>query len=1229
MAVTKGLLVKVRGDGVGLAAQGGRFGGMDAEPILSLPPGPAGAGPAAAADRGATWLRLAAAAADTDNPWDHAHELVAQNPALAAAGGEVLAVEPDILQPWPYKNSGGDRGMAASASPVCAFDDQDPQGGKAVIAGRVAWNADADFSQFLAARNQVGAKQANITIAHLDTGFDPEHHTLPAAFLAGQQRNFVDDGSGPNNATDHAPAGTLTSNRGHGTGTLSLLAGNKLDGTSPHWPGFTEYVGGAPLAKILPVRIADWVVRLTTSTMVQGIDYARQQGAQVLSMSMGGLASQALVDAVNLAYDHGLVMVTAAGNNFTLTPRSIVYPARYNRVLAACGVMGDGRAYSGLALNTMQGNYGPASKMATALGAYTPNVPWAEIECAKVVDMDGSGTSAATPQIAAAAALWLAEHWDVVKAYPQPWMRIEAVRKALFAKALKSTAKMNAAETKEKIGQGVLRALDALSFAPPPAAGLTKLAPATYTWSWLDLLTGGNSLAPPLPATLRQRKMFALELTQMAQGTLAMEQMIADPDDDPDKVSTAARNRYLEAALDQGNPSKPLKAFLEDWLGRPSTTASVTTPSPVADPKPVVKRKPRQPPPPQRRLRIFALDPSVAKRLDSVSVYQATLSVPWDDHPSTEAALRPGPIGEYLEVIDIDPASNRVYDPVNLNDKQLLAQDGLAPSEGNPKFHQQMVYAVAMTTIGHFERALGRRALWAPYYTDDLDSHGHKRTAVHYVPRLRIYPHALRAENAYYSPEKKALLFGYFPATGGVGDVTTPGTTVFSCLSNDIVAHEMSHALLDGLHRHFQEASNPDVPAFHEAFADIVALFQHFTLKELVSFTIAKAKGTLSAASLLSGIAKQFGEGSGMAGPLREYSGANLPGDLDYDKTFEAHDRGSILVFAVYKAFEAIVTRRTEDLIQLATGGTGVLPAGVLHPGLVDRLTDETTKIAKQMLTMCIRALDYCPAVDITFGEYLRALITADRDAYPEDALHYRLAFIEAFRTLKLLPRDVRTISEETLAWGGPTDGNSSPDWLKKCLHGIDLSWDQEQKRSKIFGLSQENCHKLHAAMNDAFKADTDRFKQFGLLPDLPRFNEDGTLMHEAKTGETTFDVYSVRPTRRVAPDGSFRIELIVVLQQRFPVNVDGKPMLKGVEKDSDFLFWFRGGATIIIDPRKGHEEIRYAVIKNTGSADRQNRQTVTVTANYLSPLRALYFGGEVSEPFAMLHASDGDDDHV
>ncbi len=654
---------------------------------------------AAQVGQGATWLKIAADFRHSDNPWDDAHAVVDRGSAFAAAGGpQMLAIEPDLVQQWDYKDANGDRGMAATAAPVCVFDKQDGSGRKSVEPG-VAWNAGAVFSQFEAARNKVGNKQAKITVAHLDTGFDPTHQTQPAGIVdKALWRNFVDDGHGPNDAVDHAPAGTLTSNRGHGTGTLSLLAGNKLDGTSPGWEGFSDYVGGAPLVQIIPVRVANWVVRFSTSTLVQGFDYARQQGAHVLSMSMGGLSSSALVDAVNLAYDHGVFMVTAAGNNYAFrpSPKSIVFPARYQRVLAACGVMSDGRSYSGLASGTMQGNYGPDSKMATALGAFTPNVPWAEIDCGKIVDMDGAGTSAATPQIAAAAALWLAEHWDTVKNYPEPWMRVEAVRHALFATALKSTAKMNAQEILEKIGQGVLRAEDALAVLPLAASKLKKLKLATDSWSWLNLLIGGGvSLAPSGPQAQQKQRMLALELTQMAQRVASVDQAIPDPDADPAQIPAAARNRYLEAALDEGNPSKQLRAVLEAALGRPAAVGVVLPAQPATPPIP---RKPRAVSPPARRLRVYALDPAVGKKLESVAVHQATLSVPWDDD-RPDGSLMPGPVGEYIEVVDIDPASNRVYDPVDLNDKRLLAQDGLAPSEGNPQFHQQMVYAVAMTTI--------------------------------------------------------------------------------------------------------------------------------------------------------------------------------------------------------------------------------------------------------------------------------------------------------------------------------------------------------------------------------------------------------------------------------------------------------------------------------------------------------------------------------------------------
>jgi hypothetical protein len=87
---------------------------------------------------------------------------------------------------------------------------------------------------------------------------------------------------------------------------------------------------------------------------------------------------------------------------------------------------------------------------------------------------------------------------------------------------------------------------------------------------------------------------------------------------------------------------------------------------------------------------------------------------------------------------------------------------------------------------------------------------------------------------------------------------------------------------------------------------------------------------------------------------------------------------------------------------------------------LVDRLSLEASKIAHQVLTICIRALDYCPPVDITFGEYLRALITADRDLVPDDKRSYRVAFISAFRDRGIFPTDVCHLSVDSLAWEPP-----------------------------------------------------------------------------------------------------------------------------------------------------------------------------------------------------------------
>jgi hypothetical protein len=412
-----------------------------------------------------------------------------------------------------------------------------------------------------------------------------------------------------------------------------------------------------------------------------------------------------------------------------------------------------------------------------------------------------------------------------------------------------------------------------------------------------------------------------------------------------------------------------------------------------------------------RKLRGYAFDPSLSLKVETAGINDIVYKVQWEE-------LEPGPVGEYLEIIDYDPTVEKYYKPVDLEDSYVLAQDGISPSEGNPQFHQQMVYAVAMTTIKNFERALGRRILWATNLSAINTSEDD------YVERLRIYPHALREPNAYYSPMKKALLFGYFGAAPANEALHMNDALVFTCLSHDIIAHEVTHAILDGMHRNYNDATNPDILAFHEAFADIVALFQHFTFPEVLKHQVAKTRGQLESQNLLGQLAQEFGTAIGSYGSLRDALGEidednkwkpKTPNPDDYKTLMEPHARGSILVAAVFDAFLTIYKSRVADLLRIASNGTGILPQGELHPDLINRLASEASKAAGHVLSMCIRAIDYCPPVDLTFGDYLRAIITADIDLVPEDSRDYRIAFIDSFRRRGIYPEGIKTLSEDSL----------------------------------------------------------------------------------------------------------------------------------------------------------------------------------------------------------------------
>jgi len=608
--------------------------------------------------------------------------------------------------------------------------------------------------------------------------------------------------------------------------------------------------------------------------------------------------------------------------------------------------------------------------------------------------------------------------------------------------------------------------------------------------------------------------------------------------------------------------------------------------------------------PPYRRLRIFSRDPGLRVRVETAVINESTVEIPWEAWPGAPErdGPAPGPVGEYLEVVDYDPASQAWYRPIDLNDPYLLAQDGLAPSDGNPQFHQQMVYAVAMRTIKNFEVALGRRALWDPRR---FKSNG--RWKEDYVPRLRIYPHALREPNAYYSPDKKALLFGYFPAAPGDSGDHVPGAMVFTCLSHDVIAHETTHALLDGMHRRLTEDTNPDVLAFHEAFADIVALFQHFSYREVLEHEIARTAGRLEVGTALGELAQEFGIATGRGGALRSAIGAVTSRRL-VEEIRETHERGSILVAAVFDAFLSIYRRRTEDLVRLATQGTGVLPKGAIHPDLVARLAEEAAKSAKHVLTICIRALDYLPPVDVSFGDYLRALITADFDLVPDDARQYRVAFMEAFRHRGIFPRDARTLSEESLRWQEASRIVMQDDprldlgsRLEVQMQNWDLSADREETYRALHGLRGQ----IH-----------------GIFEESRSYKSGVTRGVDFTRGE--FEVHAVRPVRRSGPHGEFLMDAVVEITQRIPgyfdKTFDECRKLSG-EEDPDF--WFRGGSTLILDLTS--RKLRYCIYKDINDADRFERTKRHILGEHGdASLHATYFSetrpSEAGEVFSFLH---------
>lgn len=389
-----------------------------------------------------------------------------------------------------------------------------------------------------------------------------------------------------------------------------------------------------------------------------------------------------------------------------------------------------------------------------------------------------------------------------------------------------------------------------------------------------------------------------------------------------------------------------------------------------------------------RKMTIVAQDPSIID--DQGKIVVAQVDVPVD-------LLEPGPRGQRFHVVDYDATQGVLLPAVDLRDP--AAEDWQRPWSyvdrfvgaddetllSDLAFHAQNVYAIAARTLAAFELALGRRLPWG--------FGGHQ---------LYLVPHAFSEANAHYAGDDRGVFFGY---------LKLEGETIYTCLSHDIVAHETTHAILDGLRPRFIEPGLPDQAAFHEAFADVVALLSVFSVGSLIETVLGKSdiRGRIPAKRVeqqrlektaLFTLAEQFGEAtSGVRGSALRRSLELEPNDQwRRDLAFEEpHRRGEVVVAAVMRALISMWCKRLEAIIY---GG-----------GLDrERAAEEGAKAATHLLQMAIRAIDYAPAVELEFEDFIDAILVSDQVVAPDDRHGYRESVAKAFAAFGIVPPEARIV---------------------------------------------------------------------------------------------------------------------------------------------------------------------------------------------------------------------------
>lgn len=387
-----------------------------------------------------------------------------------------------------------------------------------------------------------------------------------------------------------------------------------------------------------------------------------------------------------------------------------------------------------------------------------------------------------------------------------------------------------------------------------------------------------------------------------------------------------------------------------------------------------------------------------------------------------------GPVSPRVAVLDFEPDGGALAPPARFERPKARARLGSYDvphpvTIGDPDVHPVAtavsVFGAVHKTIGMFEEpdALGRPVDWA------FDA-----------PQLLVVPRAGQMANAYYERESNSLQFFFFTDP-------TSGRRIQTSNSQDIVAHETAHALLDGIAPDLYSAISPQSLAIHEAVADLASLLVSLRCRKLTSRVLEKTRGLIDDSNAFSGLAEQFGSS---LDPEHHYlRNLNNPTRVEDVPSHEPHELSTVLSGAFYT-----LLRMTYDELRGHYAAKSMPdPTVVAEPeanyvektvtaGEPRSSTPSTSQAlgsdakalfvaAERIKRTLLRGLDYLPPGDVNFADLARAVLASDEASHP-DSSTLREWLVQQFVTRGIVP--------------GPKDLDVKTNFERKSLQEVDIA---------------------------------------------------------------------------------------------------------------------------------------------------------------------------------------------